>query len=88
MNHYTMILLNDSMSFRIFQNELTLVKVGGFIKNSANTAYHATVKSFSYINRLLNAIGKLPNVDRDKLLKCIDIINAKRRKIDAITNLV
>ena len=66
----------------------SLVKVGGFIKNSANTAYHATVKSFSYINRLLNAIGKLPNVDRDKLLKCIDIINAKRRKIDAITSLV
>lgn len=65
----------------------SLVKVGGFIKNSANTAYHATVKSFSYISRLLNAIGKLPNVDRDRLLKCIDVINEKRRRIDAITSI-
>ena len=65
----------------------SLVHVGGFIVKSANTAYHATVKSFSYINRLLNAIGKLPNVDRDKLLKCIDVINQQRRRIDTITHI-
>lgn len=65
----------------------SLVKVGGFIKNSANIAYHATVKSFSYITRLLNAIGKLPNVDRQKLNKCLDTIHSKRRAIDMITSI-
>ncbi len=65
----------------------SLIKVSGFIKTSANTAYHATIKSFSYISKLLNAIGKLPNVDRDKLIKCIDIINQKRQRIDLITNI-
>ena len=69
----------------MLQHISSLVKVGVFIKNSANTAYQATMKSFSYITRLLNAISKLPNVNREKLNKCIDVIQAKRRAIDKIT---
>lgn len=71
----------------MLQHIAALVKVGMFIKTSADTAYHATVKSFSYITRLLNAIAKLPNADRDKLYKCLDVINAKRRALDQITTI-
>ncbi len=63
----------------------TLVRVGAFIRTSANTAYQATMKSFTYITRLLHAIGKLPNIDRDRLHKCLEVINQKRRAIDSLT---
>lgn len=61
-----------------------LVRVGNFIRNSSEAAYHATVKSFSYITRLLNAISKIPDVDRDRLKKCLDVITQKRNALTGI----
>lgn len=65
----------------------SLVRVVGFIRHSADTAYNATVKSFNYITRMLNAIGKLPGIDRERLMQCIDVIQKKRRAIDQLTQI-
>lgn len=79
-------LIHDN-NIEVMKNIGSLVKVGGFIKSAINTAYQATVKSFSFITRLLRTIGHLPNIDKDKLTKCIDVIQRKRQMLDRITTI-
>lgn len=58
-----------------------LVRVAGHIKTASATAYTASIKSLTYLIRVLNEISKLPNVNRDKVMKSIDIISDRRRAL-------
>jgi len=73
------------------QNSMTivskLVKVAGYIKQAANTAYSATMKSFNYIVRVLNEVSKMPGVNRERVLKSLDVINARKAKMIEISKL-
>lgn len=65
-----------------------LIKIGSFIKHSANTAYQATMKSFTYISKLLNAISRSSTADKDKLNRCLDVIHEKLRSLNDMSALV
>lgn len=69
-------------------NLMLLMRVASYIKTSSQSAYHATIKSFTYIQKLLNVLHKLPNIDTAKLHKCIDRINEKRKFLNAVVSIV
>ena len=64
-----------------------LVRVAGYIKTASGTAYTASIKSLGYIIKVLNEISKLPNANREKVMKSIDIISAKRIQLVDVAKL-
>lgn len=65
----------------------SLLRAASFIKTASQAAYSATVKSFSYITKMLYEISKLPNIDRDRLNKSLDILSQKRKELMDIVKL-
>lgn len=64
-----------------------LVRVAGFIKQNAHSAYNATVKSFSYIIRILTIVSKSSGVDADRIKKSLEVMQRKRKELNDILQL-
>lgn len=65
-----------------------VVRVAGFIKESALTAFNATMKSFSYLIRILGVVSKMGNVDQAKVKRSVDIISQRRRDLNSLLKIV
>lgn len=65
-----------------------VVKVAGYIKESALTAFNATMKSFSYLIRILSIVSKMGNVDQVKVKRSVEIISQRRRDLNSLLKIV
>lgn len=65
-----------------------VVRVAGFIKESALTAFNATMKSFSYLIRILGVVSKMNGVDQVKVKRSVDIISQRRRDLNSLLKIV
>lgn len=79
--------LADKMRREIISQIVGLVRVGGFIRHSAETAFHATTKSFAYIVKILNVLSKMDNVDQEQVIKCLDTMREKQKEFHAIAKI-
>lgn len=70
----------------MLENIAALTKVSLFIKHSAEVAFHTTSKAFSYVINILREVQRLPNIDRDKVKECVEIVQSRRRKLDGLTS--
>ena len=82
-----MLKLSANAHRELMETIVSLVRIVNFIRNSANVAYKATTKSFGYIAKILTLINQMQNIDRDRIRRCADVIQRKRKELTEIIKL-
>lgn len=76
-----MLRLANKAHREVLQNIKSLTAIAHFVRNNSKIAHSATVKSFNYIFKVLGVINKLKDVDRAKIISCVEILRAKRDEL-------